>query len=90
MLFTDDIILIDETRQGVNEKLESWQFTLEARGFRLSRSKTKYLHCCFNGRTEKGGEVTLDGRQIPKVDKFKYLGRLSSKMGTLTRILTSA
>ena len=68
MLFADDIIFFDETRQGVNGKLE-----LEVRGFRLSRSKTEYLHCCFSRRGEKGGEVTLDGRQIPKVDKFKYL-----------------
>ena len=76
MLFADDIVLIDETRQGVNDKLESWQLTLEARGFRLSRSKTEYLHCCFSGRIEEEREVTLDGRQIPKVDKFKYLGSI--------------
>jgi len=40
MLFADDIVLIDETRDGVNTKLERWRDTLEARGFRLSRSKT--------------------------------------------------
>ena len=57
MLFVDDIVLIDETRQGVNDKLESWQLTLEARGFRLSRVKTEYLHYCFSGRIEQGGEV---------------------------------
>jgi len=33
MLFADDIVLIDETRQGVNDKLEQWRHTLEARGF---------------------------------------------------------
>ena len=56
MLFADDIILVDETGQGVNDKLESWRLTLEASGFRLSRSKTEYLHCCFNGRSEEGGK----------------------------------
>jgi len=40
MLFADDIILIDETRGGLNEKLERWRHSLESRGFRLSRSKT--------------------------------------------------
>ena len=73
MLFIDDIVLIDETRQGVNNKLERWRHTLEVRGFRVSRSKTEYLHCYFSRRVEAGGEVTLDGRPLPKVDKFKYL-----------------
>jgi len=45
MLFADDIVLIDETREGVNSKLESWRHTLEYRGFRVSRSKTEYLYC---------------------------------------------
>ena len=51
-------------------------FRLESRGFRVSRSKTEYLHCCFSGRVDAGGEVTLDGRPTPKVDKFKYLGSI--------------
>ena len=76
MVFADDIILIDGTRQGVNDRLESWRHTLEVRGFRLSRSKTEYLHCCFSGRTEEGGEIVLDGKVIPKVAKFKYLGSI--------------
>ena len=71
MLFADDIVLNDETRQGVNDKLERWRQTLESRGFRVSRSKTEYLHCCFSGMVDAGGEVTLDGRSITKVGKFK-------------------
>ena len=41
MLFTDDIVLIGETKEGVNKKLELWRKILETRGFRLSRSKTE-------------------------------------------------
>jgi len=33
MLFVDDIVLIDETRDGLNDKLETWRHTLESRGF---------------------------------------------------------
>ena len=48
MLFADDIVLIDESREAVNTKLERWRDTIQAKGFRLSRSKTKYLHCRFS------------------------------------------
>ena len=52
MLFANDIVfvLVDESREGVNGKPERWRHTLESRGFRISRSKTEYLHCCFSGR----------------------------------------
>ena len=73
MLFADDIVLIDETREGVNAKLERWRHALKSTGFIVSRSKTEYLHCCFSGREETGGEVTIDGLSIPKVEKLKYL-----------------
>ena len=66
MLFADDIVLIDETREGVNDKSERWRHSLESRGFRVSRSKTEYLHCCINGREDARGEVTIDGVAIPK------------------------
>jgi len=56
---------------------------LEARDFRVSRSKTEYLHCCFSGRVDTGGEVTLDGRPVPKVDKFKYLGSIIQQNGDI-------
>ena len=36
LIFVEDIFLIDETKEGVNTKLELWRQTLEARGFRLS------------------------------------------------------
>jgi hypothetical protein len=39
MLFADDVVLVDESRAGVNMKLELWGHTLESRGFRLSRTR---------------------------------------------------
>jgi len=59
MLFVDDIVLIDETRQGVNDKLELWRHTLESKGFRVSRSKTEYRHCCFSGMVDAEGGKSL-------------------------------
>jgi hypothetical protein len=31
MLFADDVVLVDESRAGVNMKLELWRHTLESR-----------------------------------------------------------
>ena len=43
MLFANDIVLIDETQEGVNAKLNLWREVLESKGLRLSRSKTEYM-----------------------------------------------
>jgi len=83
MLFANDIILIDESKEGVNAKLERWRHALESTGFRVSRSKTEYLHCCFSGRKETGGKVTIDGLSIPKVEKFKYLDSIVQQNGEI-------
>ena len=45
MLFMDNIVLIDDNRDEVNNKLERKRHTIESRDFTLSRSKTKYLKC---------------------------------------------
>ena len=67
----------------MNDRLESWRHTLEVRSFRLSRSKTEYLNCCFSGRIVEGGEIMLEGRMIPKVAKFKYLGSIIQQNGDI-------
>jgi hypothetical protein len=51
ILFADDVVLVDESRMGVDQKLELWRRTLEAKGFRLSRSKTEYMKCDFSATT---------------------------------------
>jgi hypothetical protein len=61
MLFTDDVVLIEESRSGVSQKLELWRQTLEAKGFRLSRSKTEYMKCDFSAMGYEDGDVSLDG-----------------------------
>ncbi|VFR03540.1 unnamed protein product, partial [Cuscuta campestris] len=75
MLFADDIVLIDDTREGLNDKLELWRLALETKGFRISRNKTEYMECRFSGRdTESEVEVKIDSHLVPKVDRFRYLG----------------
>ena len=76
MLFADDIVFIDETREGINNKLERRRHTFESRGFRWSISKTNYLHYGFSGRGKRGGEVIINGMGIAKVELLKYLGSI--------------
>jgi hypothetical protein len=76
MLFADDVVLIDESRIGVNQKLELWRQTLESKGFRFSRTKTKYMRCQFSGENSDNGDVSLDGRVVPMSDTFRYLGSM--------------
>jgi hypothetical protein len=79
MLFTDDVVLMDESRTGVDQKLELWRQTLEAKIFRLSRSKTEYMKCDFSATTQEDGDVRLDGQMVPKKDTFRYLGSMLQK-----------
>ncbi|KAG5608224.1 hypothetical protein H5410_019505, partial [Solanum commersonii] len=64
-IYANDVVLIDETRNGVNAKLEVWRRTLESKGFRLSRIKTEYLECKFSAvrhepNVEENGENEED------------------------------
>ena len=55
MLFTYDIVLIEEIRVVFKSKLDQWRHILKSGGFRLSTSKIEYLKCEFNG--VEGGDT---------------------------------
>ncbi|PWZ30868.1 Coiled-coil domain-containing protein SCD2 [Zea mays] len=78
-----DGIPIEENRSGVSQKLELWRQTLEAKGFRLSRSKTEYMKCDFSAMGYEDGDVSLDGQVVPKKDTFRYLGSMLQKDGDI-------
>ena len=80
----DDIALVDETRAGVNAKLELWRQTLESRGFRLSRTKIEYMECKFSKQGIRDYSiVTLNGLRIPMSSHFKYLSSIIQKDGEI-------
>ena len=76
MIFADDVVLVDESRAGVNRKLES-------KGFRLSRTKTEYMMCDFSATRHKGGDVSLDGQVVAQKDTFWYSGSVLQKDGNI-------
>ena len=68
MLFADDIVICEETREGVEQRLESWRYALERKGMKVSRSKTKYL--CINGENDDE-TVKMENTKVPRVKEFK-------------------
>ena len=66
MLFANDVVLIDETREEVNAKLELWMDVLESNGFRINRTKTEYMECKFSQNMSRNkGVVRIDNQDIP-------------------------
>ncbi|KAL5164394.1 hypothetical protein HKD37_18G049725 [Glycine soja] len=84
MLFADDIVLLGESREELNERLETWRRALETHGFRLSRSKSEYMECKFNKRRRvSNSEVKIGDHIIPQVTRFKYLGSVIQDDGEI-------
>jgi len=83
MLFADDVVLVDESRAGVNGKLELWRSTLESKGFRLNRTKTEYMMCDFSVTRQEDGDVSLGGQMVPQKDMFRYLVSMLPRDGDI-------
>ena len=80
MLFADDIVLVNETKAGINAKLKLWRQALESQGVRLSRAKIEYMECKFSKHEIRDYTIVrLDGKEIPMSSHFKYLGSIIQK-----------
>jgi hypothetical protein len=87
MLFADDVVLVDESRTRVDQKLELWRRTLEAKGFGLSKSKTEHMKCDFNATTQVEGVLDSMVRWYPKKTPFTIWDRCSKRMGISIKML---
>ncbi|KAF3668340.1 hypothetical protein FXO38_08141 [Capsicum annuum] len=88
MLFAN-VVLIDETRGGVNDKLEVWRQTLESKEFWLSRTKIEYLECKFSDvMHEDEVVVKLVSQVVCRDDSFKYLGYMIQGNGEIDEDVT--
>ncbi|KAL7258934.1 hypothetical protein ACSBR1_004943 [Camellia fascicularis] len=84
MLFVDDIVVVDETKEGVKTKLEIWRKTLESKGFRISKTKTEYMKCNFsNSHNGSKGELKIENQELPKSEHFHYLGSIITIIGEI-------
>ena len=82
MTFADDIVICSESKERVEEKLESWRYALERRGMKVNRRKTECM--CVNERQVKG-TVKIQGEEVAKVEDFKYLGSTVQSNGECGR-----
>ena len=80
MLFADDLVLCESTREQVEEQLELWRKAIENKGLRVSRSKIEYLppSSCHDSTVKPGGE------DINNVTTFKYIGSMFDAEGRST------
>jgi hypothetical protein len=83
MLFANDLVLVDESREGVNRKLELLRQTLESKRFRISRTKTEYMRCDFGTTISEDGDVSLGAQVVPKKDTFRYLESILQRDGDI-------
>ncbi|KAK9115277.1 hypothetical protein Syun_022074 [Stephania yunnanensis] len=89
MLFTYDIVIVDETKDGVNRKLELLKNTLESQGFKLSMMNTEYMHCEFrNTRHRDDGVIKLGEVEVLKVNHFRYLGSIIQNYSNIENDVT--
>ena len=82
MLFADDIVICEESREEVERRLESWRHALERRWMKVSMSKTEYL--CVNGRNDNE-TVKMENTKVPRIKEFKYLGSTVQESGGCQR-----
>ena len=57
MMFADDIVICSESKEWLEQKLESWRYALERRGMKVNRRKTEYMCVNETGGGDGGGRV---------------------------------
>ncbi|GJV53662.1 hypothetical protein Tco_1449403 [Tanacetum coccineum] len=80
-----DIMLIAESAEELNNKIERWREALEHNGLRVSREKTEYLRCDF-GRYDvvyQEVDVRIKDRILQPKESFRYLGSVIHRSGRI-------
>jgi hypothetical protein len=83
ILFADDVVLVDESMTGVDQKLKLWRQTFKAKSFSLNKFKMEYMKCDFSATTQEERDVRLNDQVVPKKDTFCYLRSMLQKNGDI-------
>ncbi|KHJ40485.1 hypothetical protein D918_09447 [Trichuris suis] len=79
MLYADDVVLMAESRQGLEEKIFTWKNHLARYGLKLNLRKTEHME--FGSQTP--GTISVH-EPLTKALTFKYLGNYLSSEGGVT------
>ena len=79
MLFADDLVLGENTREEAEEQLELWRNAIETKGLRVIRNKTEYLPP--SSSHDKG---KLGGEELKNVTTYTYLWSMFDAEGGTT------
>lgn len=77
LLYADDVFLSKETRQELNVQVQQWNDHLGESGLKLNLDKMEYME----GGAQTNGTITINGKDLKKVEQFKYLGSTLSANG---------
>nr|GEX92908.1 retrovirus-related Pol polyprotein LINE-1 [Tanacetum cinerariifolium] len=81
----NDIVLIAESAEGLNNKVESLRKALEDNGLRVSREKTEYLRYDF-GRFEvvhQEMDIRIGDQILQPKESFRYLSSVLHRSGRI-------
>ena len=76
MLFADDIVLCETSREKVEQELERWTDQFKRHVFRISRTKTEHMPT-----PHKEENIKLGDGPIQTVKVFKYMGSMFAAEG---------
>ena len=76
MLFADDLVICEDTRDKAEHQQERRRDVLERHGLKVSRQKTEYMPLSNTNDAVKLGE-----EEIPCTNTFKYLGSIVAAEG---------
>ncbi|KAK6751745.1 hypothetical protein RB195_003280 [Necator americanus] len=80
LLFADDVMLASESRDDLQKQVQFFKDRLQQYGLRLNTSKIEYMEC---GPRIKDGSIRVDGTELNKVNRFKYLGSKVTSTGDI-------
>ena len=81
MLFADDIVLCNNTMEGLMESLEKWYEALEKRVLKISRQNMQYMKCKNSDIEDEVGQLRLGAEVLEPVTEVKYLGSVVQEDG---------
>ncbi|XP_071695187.1 uncharacterized protein [Rutidosis leptorrhynchoides] len=86
LIFTDDIVLVSDSKEELNRRLEQWRVALESNGLYISRQKTEYLSCDFDRNVDEqsdGVNICIGDQILHPQTSFRYLGSVLHKSGRI-------